>query len=39
MKQKEKHDPKLLALAGELAKHLKTESDISSGSRLADYHG
>jgi len=34
MKQKEKHDPKLLALAGELAKHMKTESDISSLSQI-----
>jgi len=34
MRQKEKHDPKLLALAGELAKHMKTESDISSLSQI-----
>ncbi|MDX8390209.1 MAG: IS256 family transposase [Mariprofundaceae bacterium] len=34
MKKKEKHDPKLVALAGELAKHMKTESDISSLSQL-----
>lgn len=34
MKKKEKHDPKLVALAAELAKHMKTESDISSLSQL-----
>jgi transposase-like protein len=34
MKKKEKHDPKLVALASELAKHMKTESDISSLSQL-----
>jgi len=34
MKKKEKHDPKLVALAGELAKHMKTESDISSLSQV-----
>lgn len=28
--KKERHDPKLVALAGELAKHMKMESDISS---------
>jgi transposase-like protein len=34
MKKKEKHDPKLVALASELAKHMKTESDISNLSQL-----
>jgi len=34
MKKKEKHDPKLVVLASELAKHMKTESDISSLSQL-----
>jgi len=34
MKKKEKHDPKLAALASELAKHMKTESDISNLSQL-----
>jgi transposase-like protein len=34
MKKKEKHDPKLVALASELAKHMKTESDISSLSQI-----
>jgi len=34
MKKKEKHDPKLVALANELAKHMKTESDISNLSQL-----
>jgi len=32
--KKEKHAPKLVALASELAKHMKTESDISSLSQL-----
>jgi len=34
MKKKEKDDPKLVALASELAKHMKTESDISNLSQL-----
>jgi len=34
MKKKENHDPKLVALASELAKHIKTESDISNLSQL-----
>jgi len=34
MKKKGKHDPKLVALASELAKQMKTESDISSLSQL-----
>jgi len=34
MKKKDKYDPKLVALASELAKHMKTESDISSLSQL-----
>jgi len=34
MKKKERHDPKLVALASELAKHMKTESDISNLSQL-----
>jgi len=34
MKKKEKYDPKLVALASELAKHMKTESDISSLSQI-----
>jgi len=34
MKKNEKHDLKLVALASELAKHIKTESDISNLSQL-----
>ena len=34
MKKKGKYDPKLVALARELAKHMKTESDISSLSQI-----
>jgi hypothetical protein len=32
--KKAKYDPKLVALASELAKHMKTESDISSLSQI-----
>jgi len=32
--KKEKHDPKLVALAGEWSKHMKMESDISNLSQV-----
>jgi len=34
MTKKAKYDPKLVALASKLAKHMKTESDISSLSQI-----